>query len=306
MNILQQIISHKIKELSAVRLNKKGRDVDLSRLTNSNKDNQFGRLSRNKTGSFATAIKKNPRQRMPHIIAEIKKSSPSKGQLLQDGQITDIAKIYESSGVAAISVLTDQKFFGGTIDDLTQIKNTVKTPLLRKDFIFTKHQITAAANAGASAVLLMVTVMTLLTEDYDSLDISDSLDFTLRAPQESAELQPRTPTQLLQSLIEYAHSLELEVLVETHSAAEIEIAVAAGAKIIGVNSRDFADLSIDLSIFLRLLPLIPDGIIRVAESGIYSREDMVPIADLCDAVLIGSSLMESGVDGIEDKIKSFI
>lgn len=287
MNILQKIITHKIKELSAVRIGDR-KDVVPQRLYK-------------ERPSFITAIKKNPLQQMPNIIAEIKKSSPSKGQLLQDGQITDIAKIYESAGASAISVLTDNKFFGGKLDDLTEITNTVEIPVIRKDFIFTKDQITEAANAGASAVLLMVTVMKLLVEDRNCRE-KISL-FLEKNPLQDPET---TPTQLLQSLIDYAHSLDLDVLVETHSAAEIEIAVAAGARIIGVNSRDFDDLSIDLSIFPRLLPKIPDDIVRVAESGIYSREDILPLVDLCDAVLIGSSLMESGVNGIREKLKSLI
>jgi indole-3-glycerol phosphate synthase len=303
MNIIQKIIAHKIKELSAANLERK--DVLPKRLY---KDRP----------SFITAIKKNPGQIMPNVIAEIKKASPSKGRLLQDGQITDIAKIYESSDASAISVLTDQKFFGGSLEDLKAITDTVNIPVIRKDFIFTKNQITEAANTGASAVLIMVTVMLLLVEqtppspliegEQKGIPTSLSLEQGELPKAEGIEskipLQDKT-TQLLKSLLDYAHSLGLDVLVETHSEAEIDIAVAAGAKIIGVNSRDFDDLSIDLSIFGQLLPKIPTGIVRVAESGIYNRSDILPFADLCDAILVGSSLMESGIDGIEEKLKYF-
>ena len=240
-------------------------------------------------GDFYQALRKKPSQTMPNLIAEIKKASPSKGRLLADGDIVQIAKTYEQAGASAVSILTDEKFFSGSIADVKQISTEISLPVLRKDFIFTKEQILEAKLAGASAVLLMITVIEIVCSPLDKGGMEGGF-------------KGKNAGQYLQSLIEYAHSLGLDALVETHSEAEIEMAVAAGARIMGVNSRDFDDLSIDLSIFPRLLPLIPDNIVKVAESGIYTREDVLPFAHLCDAILVGSSLMEAGLGGIEGKI----
>lgn len=260
MNIIEKIIAHKKKELAQQK----------------NLPDQAS-LKKSLGKSFLKALKKPVDQLMPNVIAEIKKASPSKGHILKDGDIPQIAKTYETSGASAISILTDKNFFMGSLNDIKSINKKVSTPILRKDFIFTEAQISEAAHVNTSAVLLMVTTMRVVFGERNALDN-------------------------LKKLINYTHSLAMDALVETHSAAEIDIAVKAGAKIIGVNSRDFDDLSIDLSIFPRLLPLIPDHIVKVAESGIYTREDIVPFAHLCDAILVGSSLMESGTEGIPTKI----
>lgn len=208
------------------------------------------------------------------LLAEIKKASPSKGPIAPGIDVVDVAQIYQQSGVAAISVLTDELFFRGSLADLHQVSREVEVPVLRKDFFIDEGQILEARMSEADAVLLMTSVL-------------------------------KTAVRL-RSMREYAESLGMDALVETHSEEEIAIAVESGAKIIGVNARDFTkpDLPIDTNNFQKLLPLIPEGTIRVAESGIDTRADVEALTGLADAMLVGSSIMEQGVEGIEAKIKA--
>lgn len=209
------------------------------------------------------------------LIAEIKKKSPSKGNIFPDANVVEIAQIYEKSRASALSILTDEHFFGGSLEDLQKISESVNIPVMRKDFIWDKKQIYKARQYGADAYLLMITVMTELFSD---------------------------PTKELKKLIQIGKELGMDALIETHSVKEIEIATEAGAEIIGVNSRDFVDLSIDQNIFQSLLPSIPDPIIKVAESGFQTRVDIEKIENISNAVLIGSELMKSGKENIPQKI----
>ena len=210
--------------------------------------------------NFLESIKKKEGGN-PSLIAEIKRASPSKGDIFPNADILQIAKIYAESGASAISFLTDKPFFGGKIEELEFVGAQNLVPLLRKDFILEKSQILEARIYGADAVLLMVSVL--------------------------------KEVSVIRDLIQYAESFGMDCLVETHDAEEIQVAIEAGAQIIGVNSRDFTDLSIDLRLFETLLPQIPEGILRVAESGLETIEAVEAVAPLCDAILVGTNFMKT-------------
>jgi indole-3-glycerol phosphate synthase len=223
--------------------------------------------------SFLRVIQKKEDGRIS-IIAEIKKTAPSQ-EKAHHIDVVSHAHIYEKSGVSAISCLTDETFFEGSCDDLRSVASTVNIPVLRKDFIFTKNQIAQSRFYGASSYLLMVEVI------------------------------EKTETNLIE-LIECGRSLGMEPLVETYDEKSIKKAVKAGAKIIGVNSRNFqkTNLSIEFERFERLLPLVPDGIIRVAESGIKSTKDIQKLKPIADVVLIGTALMQKSEQSLPTFISS--
>ncbi|RMI43533.1 indole-3-glycerol phosphate synthase TrpC [Streptomyces triticirhizae] len=193
------------------------------------------------------------------VICEVKRSSPSKGALAAIADPAGLAADYEAGGAAAISVLTERRRFGGSLDDLTEVRARVDIPVLRKDFIVTSYQLWEARAHGADLVLLIVA----------------ALD------------QPA-----LVSLVERAESIGLTPLVEVHDEDEAERAVDAGARIIGVNARDLRTLEVDRSTFERVAPEIPGGIVRVAESGVRGPHDLIAYANEgADAVLVGESLV---------------
>lgn len=193
------------------------------------------------------------------VIAEVKRSSPSKGALAAISDPAALAAEYEAGGAAAISVLTEQRRFSGTLDDLVRVRLAVSVPVLRKDFIVTSYQLFEARAAGADLALLIVAALT------------------------DAELT---------SLIERARSIGLTPLVEAHTAEEVHRAVAAGATVIGVNARNLQTLEVDPHTFARLAPLIPDGIIRIAESGVRGPHDVIELARSgADVVLVGEALV---------------
>jgi indole-3-glycerol phosphate synthase len=193
------------------------------------------------------------------IIAEVKKASPSKGDLNPNLDHIVLAKIYQQGGAAAISVLTEKAYFKGNINFLAEIRDAVAIPLLRKDFIFDHYQIYEAKAYGADALLLIVAIL------------------------EQAQLA---------ELINTTHSLKMSCLVEVHNEKEIERAVAANAKIIGINNRDLATFNVDMDTTKRLLSLIPQGTITVSESGISSGDDIKMLDEWkVNAALIGESLV---------------
>jgi indole-3-glycerol phosphate synthase len=196
----------------------------------------------------------------PRLIAEVKYCSPSKGILRPDFDPLGLARTYAENGAAAISVLTDEKYFGGSLDYLREIAALgLGVPLLRKDFIFDRYQLLEARSAGASAVLLIVAM--------------------LEAPQ-------------LRGLLAAAHELGLEALVETHTREEVEQALRAGARVIGVNNRDLHTFAVSLETSLQLRPLIPSEVVMVAESGIHTPEDVARLSAAgIDAMLIGEGLV---------------
>jgi indole-3-glycerol phosphate synthase len=193
------------------------------------------------------------------FICEVKKASPSKGIIAEDFPYLQIAKEYEDAGAAAISVLTEPEFFKGSGEHLQEIAREVKIPVLRKDFIVDDFQIYEAKFLGAAAVLLICAIL---------------------------------ENEKLKHCIELAHSLGLSALVETHREAEVENALNAGAKIIGINNRDLKTFNVDLQTTKKLCKLIPNSIIKVSESGIKTPQDMQFLLDCgVDAVLIGESFM---------------
>jgi len=199
------------------------------------------------------------------FICEVKKASPSKGVIAEHFPWLEIAKDYEEGGAAAISVLTEPEFFLGSDKYLREISAAAKIPTLRKDFIIDPYQLYEAKLWGAKAALLIC-----------------------------ALLEP----QALSSYIALADELALDCLVEIHSEAEAEEAIAAGARIIGINNRDLTTFNVDTSLASRLCKLIPAGVLTVAESGVKSAADVrelktAGVDTVVDAVLIGESLMRA-------------
>ncbi len=193
------------------------------------------------------------------VIAEVKRSSPSRGALAEIADPAALAAEYEAGGAAAISVLTEGRRFGGSLDDLVRVRLAVNVPVLRKDFIVTAYQLFEARAAGADLALLIVAA---LTDDE------------------------------LVCLIERAQSIGLTPLVEVHTSEEISRAVSAGARIIGVNARNLKTLEVDPTAFGRLAPEIPDGIVRIAESGVRGPRDVIDLARAgADVVLVGEALV---------------
>src|SRR6266513_279473 len=213
------------------------------------------------TRGFARTLTGNTRR----IIAEIKKASPSKGLIRADFDPVSIAKDYAAHGASAISVLTEERFFQGSLDFLEQIHDAVTVPLLRKDFMLDPYQIVEAKSYGADAVLFIV-----------------------------AMLDPG----LMGELHEQAVSLSLDTLFEVHSEKELESAVAAGAQLIGINNRDLKTFEVSLSTTERLAPLVPAGMLAVCESGIDSTDHIRRVERLgVHAFLIGEALMRAPAPG---------
>jgi indole-3-glycerol phosphate synthase len=193
------------------------------------------------------------------VIAEVKRSSPSKGALAAIADPAGLARDYESGGASVISVLTETRQFGGSLGDLAAVRNTVDVPVLRKDFIVTSYQVWEARAHGADMVLLIVAAL---------------------------------EQEALVSLVERTQSLGMAALVEVHDTEELARAVGAGARIIGVNCRDLKTLEVDRSTFGKVAPHIPSGILRVAESGVRGPHDVLDFARSgADAVLVGESLV---------------
>lgn len=193
------------------------------------------------------------------VIAEVKRKSPSKGELAEIPDPAELAQAYEAGGASCISVLTEQRRFGGCLDDLKQVRGSVDIPVLRKDFIVTSYQLWEARAAGADLALLIVAALN---------------------------------DEELVSLIERAESIGIHVLVEVHDEEELQRAIDANAKIIGVNARNLKTLEVDRDVFSRLAPLVPQEVVLVAESGVRGPRDLVEYASYgADAVLVGEALV---------------
>ena len=199
------------------------------------------------------------------VIAEVKRASPSKGPLATIPDPAELAAAYESGGAHMISVLTEERRFGGSLDDLCSVRGAVDVPVLRKDFIVTSYQLWEAKAYGADVVLLIVAAL---------------------------------PQEALVSLVERAQSLGLTPLVEVHDEQEVQRAVAAGAVLIGVNTRNLKTLEVDRAVFGRVAPHIPPQCIKIAESGVRGPHDLLAYAhDGADAVLVGEALV-TGTDPV--------
>ena len=199
------------------------------------------------------------------IIAEIKRSSPSKGSLAIISDPAELSKIYQEAGASVVSVLTEGRRFGGSLEDLASVRKAVTIPVLRKDFMVDPYQFYEARAYGADLVLLIVAALS----------------------------QPQ-----LKEFMELTTELGMHALVEVHTAEELERALEISPEIIGVNSRNLKTLHVDREVFTQLIPLIPAGLVRVAESGIATREDLLFAQKHgADAVLVGEALVRGTEPG---------
>ncbi len=253
--ILNEIIKAKKEELA-----RRKRNIPLSELKapSSKKD-------------FASALRG---QGIP-LIAEVKKASPSRGLLCPDFDPLRLAQTYADNGAAAISVLTEERYFQGSLEHLTAIEGMLNQrgiPLLRKDFIFDPYQVYESWAHGADALLLIVAILS---------------------------------NEQLTELLSLSHSLGMQCLVEVHDEAELESAISSGAKIIGINNRDLGTLSVDLATTKRLRPLVPADRIVVSESGIRNRADVQMLRGWgVDAILVGEALVAA--DDVAAKMREFL
>ena len=254
MNILE-----KIAEKRKIDIAKRKEKISLEEIKKSALEKAEAELAAD--GAFLFPFEKSLRKEGIGFICEVKKASPSKGLIAEDFPYLQIAKDYEMAGAAAISVLTEPEYFLGKDKYLQEIAVAVKTPVLRKDFTVDEYQIYEAKTLGASAVLLICSLL----ED-----------------------------ETLQHFLNVAHSLGLSVLVEAHDEDEVKRALAAGAKIIGVNNRDLKTFQVDICNSVRLRQMVPSDIVFVSESGIKTAEDISVLRrNGTNAVLIGETLMRS-------------
>jgi indole-3-glycerol phosphate synthase len=196
------------------------------------------------------------------VIAEVKRQSPSKGPLAAIDDPAALAAQYEAGGARVISVLTEQRRFGGSLADLDAVRARVDVPVLRKDFVVTSYQVWEARAHGADLVLLIVAAL---------------------------------EQEALVSLVERTESLGMTALVEVHDELEAERALLAGAKVVGVNARDLRTLEIDRSTFAKVAPVLPASVVKVAESGVRGPHDLLAYAhDGADAVLVGEGVVVGG------------
>jgi len=246
--ILSQIVRDNLEELEA-----RKRSFPLKEL-------QKVALEQPPPHDFASALHGQHIQ----LIAEVKKASPSRGVICSDFNPAEIAQTYASSGASAISVLTEARYFQGSLNHLRDIKEALgngRLPLLRKDFIHDPYQVYESRAYGADSLLLIVAILSL---------------------------------EKLEELLSLSHQLNMNCLVEIHSENELEIALSSRARIIGINNRNLNTFSVDLTATQRLRPLIPSNKIVVSESGIKNRSDMEKMEEWgVDAVLIGDALMSA-------------
>jgi indole-3-glycerol phosphate synthase len=199
------------------------------------------------------------------VIAEFKRRSPSAGEIRAGAKPAEIARAYDEAGAAALSVLTDETHFGGSLDDLREARSACELPVLQKDFTVDSYQLYEAAVAGADAVLLIVAAL-----DRDELA----------------------------RLYEEARGLDLDVVVEVHKEAELEVALTVDAEVIGINNRNLGDFTVDVQTTFELMPDVPAGKTVVSESGIAERETLDELERVgVDAVLIGEALMRADDPG---------
>ena len=196
------------------------------------------------------------------IISEVKRSSPSKGALADIADPAGLAAEYEAGGASVISVLTERRRFGGSLEDLAAVRAVVDIPVLRKDFIVTPYQVWEARAYGADLLLLIVAAL---------------------------------EQEALVSLIERTRSLGMNALVEAHNREEAQRAVDAGASVVGINARNLHTLQVDRSVFAQVVDVVPAGILKVAESGVRGPHDVLDYARSgADAVLVGEALVTQG------------
>lgn len=256
--ILDRIVAHKISEVKALK-----EATPLRVLKEAVK-------KAGKGVSFLDALGRNDRV---NIIAEVKKGSPSKGIICHDFDPVGIAKEYAKCGAAAVSVLTDEKFFFGSLDYLRDIKKAIPLPVLRKDFIIDEYQIYEARAAGADAVLLIAAI-----------------------------LEP----EAIDRLLDRTHELGMDALMEVHDNEELYMVLETDAKIIGINNRNLGNFKVDLGTTEKLISEIPFGKIIVSESGIHTKADIDSLIECgANAFLVGEALMD-GKMPVKDKMREFM
>ncbi len=212
-----------------------------------------------------TSMRNSLKARNTGIIAEHKRRSPSKAIINQKGSVSEIVSGYSKAGAGAISVLTDGKYFGGSLDDLLLARASTSLPLLRKEFIIDAYQILEAKAYGADAILLIAAVLT---------------------------------KEELQSLCNSAHALNLEVLLEVHSKKELEFSLHAGADLIGVNNRNLKTFEVSLDISRELCHLIPDAVGKISESGLGDPMELKELKQLgYEGFLMGETFMKTADPG---------
>jgi indole-3-glycerol phosphate synthase len=193
------------------------------------------------------------------VIAEVKRASPSRGQLAEIPDPAELAKEYAAGGARCVSVLTESRFFGGSLADFDAVRAAVGVPLLRKDFVVSSYQVHEARAHGADLVLLIVAAL---------------------------------EQNALVGLLERVESLGMTALVEVHTEDEADRALAAGARVIGVNARNMRTLEVDRSVFERIAPGLPNMVVKIAESGVRGPHDLIRYASAgADAVLVGEGLV---------------
>lgn len=256
MTILDQIIASKKREVTL-----KKSIISAAQLENTD-------LFNSKTKSLSKSIANSPFG----IIAEHKRRSPSKATINAGFSVEEVVKGYENAGASGISVLTDYQYFGGSLEDLLLAKASVKTPLLRKEFIIDEYQILEAKSNGADAILLIASVLT----------------------------KPE-----IKQLSEFAQSIALEVLLEVHNEAELEKSIMPSLDIIGVNNRNLKTFEVSLLNSVELATHIPDDFVKISESGLTNTEDIKMLKSIgFQGFLIGENFMKTGNPG--ESLQQFI
>ena len=252
-NILQTIAAANRERVAAARLERPAREIAAAARDIADAEREVGPSAY----PFETALRKPGMS----FICEVKRASPSKGLIAEEFDPVGIARSYEAAGAAAVSVLTEPRWFQGSLEYLTAISHAVGTPTLRKDFIVDEYQIYEAKLCGAAAVLLIVGIL------------SDAQ---------------------LAEYIALCDGLGLSALVEAYEPEEVPRAVAAGARVVGVNNRDLRSFDVDFGRSIDLRPTVPADVLFVSESGVRTRADIAALeAAGVDAVLIGETLMRA-------------
>ena len=253
MNVLSEIISKKQERVAAAKTR--------------------GSLENVQRPANPHALRAALRSEGINVIAEFKRRSPSKGVIRADANLKEIVQSYEAGGAIGISVLTEEDYFDGSLDDLKSVKTTVDLPVLRKDFVFDEYQVYESAAAGADAILLIVA----------ALD-----DETLSRLRRVAE-----------------DELEMDALVEVHTGEEMKRAIASGATLIGVNNRDLRTFEVSLDTSLSLAREAPQGALLISESGLRSPEDLQRLREAgYHGFLIGETLMRA--NNPEAALRNFV
>lgn len=271
--ILDEIIDYKRREVQA-RKDALGLDELKSRIASAPAARPFAETLRRSSQGKRRAARASgedalPLPVAPALIAEIKGRSPSKGTIRENVDAIHVAELYEAGGAACLSVLTDSRFFGGALERIPQVRKHVRLPVLQKDFIVEPYQLFEARAHGADCVLLIVAAL---------------------------------KQEALKALYDQARDLGMDALVEAHTQAELDFAIAAGFELIGVNNRNLGTFEVTLETTEKLAPSVPAERVLVGESGIFTESDVIRLAEAgVDAVLVGEALMAS--DDIEAKVR---